>query len=290
MVDLHTHSTASDGEKSPSELVFAAKEAGLSVLALTDHDTVGGLEEAAFCAKKAGIIFVPGIEINVQWPTGEFHLLGLGLKTISGSLSALVNELKLRRINRNKEILGLLEKSGLSVSYQEFLQEVGQGHCEDTLGRPHIAAYLVKKKIVKDRQKAFDKYLSKGAPFFVDFDGAELGNAVKAVLDSGGLPVLAHPLSLYVGWGKIQGVLEGIKAAGVLGLEAWHPGAKEGECRRLERLAREMGFFVTAGSDFHGPNVRADRKLGKTAGGYKINDRFYFEELLPAFERFFSKK
>ncbi len=290
MVDLHTHSTASDGEKSPSELVLAAKEAGLSVLALTDHDTVGGLEEAASCAKKTGIIFVPGIEINVQWPTGEFHLLGLGLKTISGSLSALVDELKLRRINRNKEILGLLEKSGLSVSYQEFLQEVGQGHCEDTLGRPHIAAYLVKKKIVKDRQKAFDKYLSKGAPFFVDFDGAELGNAVKAVLDSGGLPVLAHPLSLYVGWGKIQGVLEGIKTAGVLGLEAWHPGAKEGECRRLERLAREMGFFVTAGSDFHGPKVRADRKLGKTAGGYKINDRFYFEELLPAFERFFPKK
>ena len=290
MVDLHTHSTASDGEKSPSELVLAAKEAGLSVLALTDHDTVGGLEEAASCAKKAGIIFVPGIEINVQWPTGEFHLLGLGLKTISGSLAALVDELKLRRINRNKEILGLLEKSGLSVSYQEFLQEEGQGHCEDTLGRPHIAAYLVKKKIVKDRQKAFDKYLSKGAPFFVDFDGAELGNAVKAVLDSGGLPVLAHPLSLYVGWGKIQGVLEGIKAAGVLGLEAWHPGAKEGECRRLERLAREMGFFVTAGSDFHGPNVRADRKLGKTAGGYKINDRFYFEELLPAFGRFFPEK
>ncbi len=101
---------------------------------------------------------------------------------------------------------------------------------------------------------------------------------------------MAHPLSLYVGWGKIQGVLEGIKTAGVLGLEAWHPGAKEGECRRLERLAREMGFFVTAGSDFHGPNVRADRKLGKTAGGYKINDRFYFEELLPAFERFFPKK
>lgn len=290
MVDLHTHSTASDGEKTPSELVLAAKEAGLSVLALTDHDTVGGLEEAASCAKMAGIIFVPGIEINVQWPTGEFHLLGLGLKTISGSLSALVDELKLRRINRNKEILGLLEKSGLSVSYQEFLQEVGQGHCEDTLGRPHIAAYLVKKKIVKDRQRAFDKYLSKGAPFFVDFDGAELGNAVKAVLDSGGLPVLAHPLSLYVGWGKIQGVLEGIKAAGVLGLEAWHPGAKEGECRRLERLAREMGFFVTAGSDFHGPNVRADRKLGKSAGGYKINDRFYFEELLPAFERFFPEK
>ncbi|MBR5096015.1 MAG: PHP domain-containing protein, partial [Treponema sp.] len=105
--------------------------------------------------------------------------------------------------------------------------------------------------------------------------------AVKAILDSGGLPVIAHPLSLYVGWSKIQGVLEGIKAAGVLGLEAWHPGAKENDCRRLEKMAREMGFFVTAGSDYHGPNVRGDRKLGRTAGGYKIDDRFYFEELLP---------
>ncbi len=157
----------------------------------------------------------------------------------------------------------------------------GEGHAEDTLGRPHIAAYMLQKKIVKTRQKAFDKYLSKGAPFYVDFEGAGLEEAVKAVLDSCGQPVLAHPLSLYVGWGKIQGVLRQIKDAGVAGLEAWHPGAKENDCRRLESLAREMGFFVTAGSDYHGPNVRGDRKLGRTAGGYKIDEKYYYEELLP---------
>ena len=281
MVDLHTHSTASDGEKSPSELVLSAKESGLGVLALTDHDTVDGLEEAATAAKSAGLVFVPGIEINVQWPTGEFHLLGLGLKEISASMKALIKSLKKNRIDRNKKILAALQNNGFEVSYEEFLESQGLGHSEDTLGRPHMAAYLTQKKIVKNRQKAFDKYLSKGAPFFVDFEGAALEDAVRAVLDSGGLPVIAHPLSLYVGWGKIGGVLGSIKDAGVQGLEAWHPGAKEGECRRLERLARELGFFVTAGSDFHGPNVRADRKLGKTAGGYKIDDRFYYEELLP---------
>ena len=281
MVDLHTHSTASDGEKSPSELVLSAKDSGLDVLALTDHDTVDGLEEAAKAAKSAGLVFVPGIEINVQWPTGEFHLLGLGLKEMSASMKALIKKLKENRVDRNKKILAALRNNGFEVSYEEFLESQSSGHSEDTLGRPHMAAYLTQKKIVKDRQKAFDKYLSKGTPFFVDFEGAALEDAVGAVLDSGGVPVIAHPLSLYVGWGKIGGVLGSIKDAGVQGLEAWHPGAKEGECRRLERLARELGFFVTAGSDFHGPHVRADRKLGKTAGGYKIDDRFYYEELLP---------
>ena len=278
---MHTHSTASDGEYSPSELVLAAKEAGLEALALTDHDSVDGLEEAAQAAKKAGIAFVPGIEINVQWPTGEFHLLGLGLKEISPSMAALIGGLKNRRVERNKKIFGLLQNEGLDISYEEFLAQSGLSHAENTLGRPHIAAYLQQKRIVRTRQKAFDKYLSKGTPFFVDFDGAELEEAVKAVLESGGVPVLAHPLSLYVGWGKIQGVLQGIKDAGALGLEAWHPGAKENDCRRLESLARQMGFLVTAGSDFHGPNTRGDRKLGKTAGGYKIDSRFYYEELLP---------
>ena len=281
MVDLHTHSTASDGEKSPSGLVFAAKESGLGVLALTDHDTVDGLEEAAEAAKEAGIVFVPGIELNIQWPTGEFHLLGLGLKEISASMKGLLASLKYNRIERNKKILAALANDGLEVTYEEFLQSQGTVHREDTLGRPHIAAYMVQKNIVKNRQKAFDKYLSKGTPFFVDFEGAELTAGVKAVLDSGGLPVIAHPLSLYVGWGKIEEVLRGIKAAGVQGLEAWHPGARENDCRRLEKMAKELGFFVTAGSDYHGPNVRADRKLGRTAGGYKIDDRYYYEELLP---------
>ncbi len=281
MVDLHTHSTASDGEKSPSELVLAAKESGLSVMALTDHDTVDGLEEAAEAAKEAGIVFVPGIELNIQWPTGEFHLLGLGLKEISASMKGLLASLKYNRIERNKKILAALANDGLEVTYEEFLQSQGTVHREDTLGRPHIAAYMVQKNIVKNRQKAFDKYLSKGTPFFVDFEGAELTAGVKAVLDSGGLPVIAHPLSLYVGWGKIEEVLRGIKAAGVQGLEAWHPGARENDCRRLEKMAKELGFFATAGSDYHGPNVRADRKLGRTAGGYKIDDRYYYEELLP---------
>lgn len=281
MVDLHTHSTASDGEKSPSELVFAAKESGLSVLALTDHDTVDGLQEASEAAKKAGMVFVPGIELNIQWPTGEFHLLGLGLKEMSASMKSLLWALKNNRIERNKKILAALANDGLDVAYGEFLQSQGTDHREDTLGRPHIAAYLVQKNIVKNRQKAFDKYLSKGTPFFVDFEGADLAAGVKAVLESGGLPVIAHPLSLYVGWGKIEDVLHGIKAAGVEGLEAWHPGAKENDCRRLEKMAKELGFFVTAGSDYHGPNVRGDRKLGRTAGGYKIDDRFYEEELRP---------
>lgn len=281
MVDLHVHSTASDGEKSPSDLLSLAKESGVGVLALTDHDTLDGLKEASLAAKKAGIVFVPGIELNIQWPTGEFHLLGLGLKKESASMKALLLKLQNNRVERNKKILFALQNQGLDANYEEFLKGQAAETPESSLGRPHIAAYLVQKRIVKTRQKAFDKYLAKGTPFFVDFEGAELEEGVQAVLDSGGLPVMAHPLSIYVGWSKIKGVLEGIRNRGVLGLEAWHPGAKENDCRRLESLARELGLFVTAGSDYHGPNVRGDRKLGKTAGGYKIDDRFYYQELLP---------
>ena len=165
MVDLHTHSTASDGEKSPSELVLSAKEAGLSVLALTDHDTVGGLEEAASCAKKAGIIFVPGIEINVQWPTGEFHLLGLGLKEISASMKALIKSLKKNRIDRNKKILAALQNNGFDFC----------GHHEKNIGRQQNSQR--KKNITEDLtdERSGDPVFHFSSPLFSRCQGEERG-------------------------------------------------------------------------------------------------------------------
>ena len=152
---------------------------------------------------------------------------------------------------------------------------------DSSIGRPHFAEYLKYKNIVKDNREAFEKYLGKGKPFYAERTGANLDEAIQAIVDSGGVPVIAHPLSLYVSWGHLDTILEDIHSRGVEGLEAYHPGASGHDCKRLEALAREHGIFVTAGSDFHGEKIRADRKLGHTADGKKIDDRFYYEELLP---------
>lgn len=285
MIDLHSHSSASDGLLSPADSARYAAAHNVTVWALTDHDTVSGLSEAALAAKSAGITFVPGVELNIEWPTGEFHLLGLGLTHCSPKLAAVTGRLLVDRKKRNEQIVEKMNADGVQVTLEDI-----QNHFNtQVLGRPHFADYLVYLRKVKRRQDAFDKYLAKGRPWFVDRAGADLEESVEAIISSGGVPVIAHPLSLYVSWGKIEPVLAEIHSRGVQGLEAYHPGARAGEAVRLEEMARRLGFFVTAGSDFHGEGVRADRHLGKTSGGKKIEDRFWTEELLPHLPSFDGK-
>lgn len=279
MIDLHSHSSASDGIFSPAEAAEYAIQKNLKVWALTDHDTVDGLFEAArVCAESdSGIIFVPGIEINVRWPTGEFHLLGLGLRRYSEGLKDVVADLTESRRVRNQQIVDLMNRDGIEVT----LDEIESKFSESQIGRPHFASYLMQIGKVKHRQEAFDRFLGKGRPYYVSHDGEDLDVAVEAVKSAGGIPVLAHPLSLYVSWGKMDETIEKIRNHGVEGLEAWHPAARINEGVKLEQLAKRLGMFVTAGSDFHGKGVRADRHLGKTSGDRKIEERFWFEELAP---------
>jgi len=278
MIDLHSHSTASDGSLSPSELVSYAASKGVTVLALTDHDTLDGLAECGTACKNSGITFVPGVELNIDWPIGEFHLLGLSLKAVSPSLTALLKDLQESRIERNRKIVETMNNDGIPVSFEALSKH----YDTKSLGRPHIADFLVKNKIVKTAQQAFDRFLGKGRPYYVGRQGLDLDEAISAIVDSGGIPVLAHPMSLYVSWGKIEPVLTDLFARGIKGLEAWHPGARVAECMRLEEMGRKLGFFITAGSDFHGEQVRKDRKIGHTAGMKKIDNRFWTEELEPA--------
>ena len=279
MIDLHSHSSASDGICSPQKAAEYAIQKNLKVWALTDHDTVEGLSEAArTCAEsESEIIFVPGIEINVSWPTGEFHLLGLGLRKYSEELKDVVANLTESRRRRNQEIVERMNKDGIEVT----LEEIESQFSESQIGRPHFAGYLMQIGKVRHRQEAFDRFLGKGRPYYVSHEGENLDVAVEAIRSSGGIPVLAHPLSLYVSWGKMDETIEKIRNHGVEGLEAWHPAARINEGFKLEELAHKLGMFVTAGSDFHGRGVRADRHLGKTSGDRKIEDRFWFEELAP---------
>lgn len=273
MIDLHTHSTCSDGVLSPSELVKHAFSKNIKVLALTDHDTIEGLSEAKIQSEELGITFVPGVELNIDWPKGEFHLLGLGLKNPSEQLLKILNDLQKDRDSRNAQIIEKMKEAGFDADLKE-IQSKFKTCC---LGRPHFAAYMVEKKIVKTRQQAFDKYIGKNCPWYIPRLGANLDDSIQAIKDSGGISVMAHPLSIYVSWGKIFPVMQDLKERGIVGLEAYHPGARVGSCIRLEELARELGFIVTAGSDYHGEAVRADRKIGHTCGGRKIDDRFWDE-------------
>lgn len=274
MIDLHTHSTASDGTFSPGDLVNKAVSQKLKVLAITDHDTVAGLEEAKKASQNQDIIFIPGIELNIQWSTGEFHLLGLGLKQVSDDLNSIITYLQRQRETRNQKIVELLNKDGFEMTMAELIDRFET----ESIGRPHIAQMMVEKGYVKQRQQAFDNFLGKGRKYYVDRAGADLSMASKAIKNSGGVPVHAHPLSLYLSINTLETTMEEIKAKGVMGLEAYHPAIRVSQGQQLEKIARKLDMFVTAGSDYHG-KVRADRHLGKTAGNEKINDRFYFEEL-----------
>ena len=268
MIDLHVHTTASDGQYTPSQIIEFAHDKNIGVIAITDHDTVAGIDEGRKAAKKLGITFVPGTELNISFPTGEFHLLGLGFKQISPSLTILLDNLVKNRELRNVQIIEKMREGGVDITLEEM-----QADFPDTvLGRPHFAAELVKKKVVKTRQQAFDRYLAKGRPWYVQRVGSNLDEAIVAIKESGGVPVIAHPMSLYLSWGKLPDALQDFYERGVMGLEAFHPGARVTECLRLEELAQKIGFFVTAGSDFHGEKIRADRKLGHTCGGRKIED------------------
>ena len=282
MIDLHTHSTASDGSYSPTALMVEAAKRGVTAIALTDHDTIGGLPEAALAAVERDIRFIPGVELEITWNQGgEFHLLGLGLNSPTPAFKAAIEELARVRLERNMEIIEKMNKAGISVSYNDVVAIANDGispagnfeTAGHSIGRPHFAAFLAKQRIVKNRKQAFSRYLGKGKPFYIPKAGLEFERAVEVVKESGGIAVLAHPMSLYVAWGRLPDLIKNLKENGLDGLEAWHPNAKVSSCRRLEELGRKLCLIITAGSDFHG-EARPDRKLGITAGGRKIDEAF----------------
>jgi predicted metal-dependent phosphoesterase TrpH len=281
MIDLHTHSNVSDGDLNPAELIAAAAGRGLSAIALTDHDTIQGLKSAEETAAKYAIRFIPGIELEIAWPAsqGEFHLLGLGLTRPSPAFLTAVDSLARFREVRNRKILDRLRAlAGIHADYEEVRSFSGGG----SVGRPHFASFLISRGLVKNHEQAFTQYLGRGKPLFVPKTALEFDRAAALIKESGGIAVLAHPMSLYVAWGRLPDFVRNLKDRGLDGLEAWHPTAKPRACKRLEALGRSLGLYITEGSDFHG-EVRPDRKLGHSSGDRQIADSVL--EAIPVITR-----
>jgi len=275
-VDLHTHSSASDGELSPAALIEKARALGLSTVALTDHDTVSGIVEARGAAAQAGIEFIPGIEIEIDFDPGEFHLLGYGIDPASHPLLEATRRLAEARHERNAAILERIAAAGLPLD----TADIAHLSRESYVGRPHLADLLVEARCARSRQDAFDRYLGKGRPFYIKKSCLSLEEALSVIRAAGGVAVVAHPYSLFVSKAMLGRLFSEWKEMGIGGIEAYHPTAKYGQCVILERMARERGMFVTAGSDFHG-KARPECGLGRTAGTMPIDRRFR-DELVGA--------
>lgn len=270
MIDLHSHTTASDGSLTPTELIHLAKNVGLSAVAVTDHDTVGGLREASDEAARTGIEFVPGIEISVDFKPGQFHLLGFFIDRDHGEFNDRLQALQDNRVNRNIVMARKLASLGLPITLDDIVAEAGG----DQVGRPHMAKALVKKGIVETTQEAFDRFLADGAAAHVPKMKLEPAAAIEMVHLAGGVAILAHPKFLRISdEGDLATVLAGFKDAGLDGIEAYYSQHNSPETDTYLRLARRFNFLISAGSDYHGvtkPHVHLGRIYQNEAGDPEI--------------------
>jgi 3',5'-nucleoside bisphosphate phosphatase len=269
MTDLHTHSSASDGTLSPIELVQYAAKKGVSIFALTDHDTVAGLDQAIKCASEYDITLIPGIEMEITCPTGEFHMLGLGIKDWTSGLLPVLARLKIYRKERNKKILHKIQNHGIPVLYRDV--EVLAGG--EIVGRMHFAQLLIQHKLVKSIREAFTRYLGNGLPFYEERQTLAADEAIDAIHKAGGKAVIAHPYSLHISWTNLENKLYELKQLGLDGIEAFHSNIPPGKSERYRKLAERIGLVLSAGSDFHGAS-RPDRQIGRIWHGEKIQDSF----------------
>ena len=255
-IDLHTHTTASDGSLSPTALVQKAREIGLTALAVTDHDTIGGLAEAAAAAHGLGLDFLPGVELSVEDKDGRFHLLGYGFDPEYPELTETLSALRRSRAERNTQMAAKMEALGLPVTMDD-VRDAAQKHSTDgeteVIARPHFAQALINKGIVSSTQEAFDKYLASGKPLYQAKEVLTPADAIALLHRAGGVAVIAHPGLIPLSEDALAARVASLHdAAGLDGIEALYSQHSAADTERFLEMARRHGLLVTGGSDFHG--------------------------------------
>ena len=258
-IDLHVHTTGSDGTCSPAEVIALAKEKGLAAIAVTDHDGVGAYREAAEAGERLGVEVVPGIEISTKFYTDKeqnkgyaVHILGYFIDVDSPELKPVLEWVVHDRDNRNRKMVELMQADGLPITYEYMQQRFGE-----IVGRPHFAEYLVEQGLAESIQDAFDKYVEKGRKYWLPRQFLSIERSIEIIALAGGVPVLAHPFQYKRDDAGLRELIEHCIASGLKGMECRYSGYTEEMSGYLEALADEYRLLKTGGSDFHGSNKPA---------------------------------
>jgi predicted metal-dependent phosphoesterase TrpH len=254
-VDLHIHSTSSDGQLSPAEVVRKSAEARLTVIALTDHDTVDGIIPALEAARAfPRLKVIPGVEINTDVPTGEAHVLGYFIDYTRPELQTTLNRMRDSRYKRAQGMVTKLRNLGAPIEWGHVQEIAG----DSPIGRPHIAQAMLAIGYITSFKEAFTKYISRNGPAYVERDKMSPVEAVELVLRANGLPVLAHPLTI----SDPETMVIELKAAGLVGMEVYYKDYTEAETSRLVSLAKRHNLITTGGSDYHGLDDSTETMIG----------------------------
>lgn len=246
MIDLHIHSTLSDGTMSPLEIITTAQRRGVTALSITDHDTMAAYPEAMALGEEHGVEVIPGIEITSHHQQLSLHLLGFGLHHDSATLSRGLKTIQEARHERNRRIMDKLNGFNLGITMADLPQGNGQ------TGRPHIARLLVQRKVVQNEQEAFARFLRKDGAAYVQRQLLPVAHAIAMIREAGGLAVLAHPGTLKLTDASLATLVRELTGLGLAGIEVHHPMNSEKMVRFLEKLCHSCGLIATGGSDLHG--------------------------------------
>lgn len=245
--DLHAHTTASDGDLTPAELVSLAQTRGLKALAITDHDTLLGVPEGLRAGASLGLQVIPGIEISAINEPGTLHMLGY-FSAHPKALEEDLGKVQQGRLDRFPKIICKLNELGCMVTLEEVSVIAGEAQ----IGRPHIAKALIARGYVKDFDEAFDRWLGKGKPAYVEKEKLDAEEAIKLILKHGGVPVLAHPFTLEIADESLKDFIVQAKDYGLMGIEVYYPQHSHAQMRLYRDIARSLGLIATGGTDFHG--------------------------------------
>lgn len=265
MVDLHVHSTESDGTCTPAELAALAKRAGLSAFALTDHDTCAGVPAAKEAADALGIELIPGIELSTDYHGKEVHIVGLAIDTGNETLLRETEKFRKGRDDRNALMVEALQKEGFPITMEELYKE----NPDCVVTRANIARFLYDHGCIGSIREAFDRYIGDHCKCYVGRLKVPSADAVRLIRQAGGAAILAHPLLYGMGTDTLQGMIDELKEAGLDGLEAIYSTYTAGEERQMKQLAAKNGLLISGGSDFHGANKPSIR-LGVGRGQLRV--------------------
>jgi hypothetical protein len=283
-IDLHTHSTFSDGASTPAALVAEARAAGLAAIALTDHDTCDGLAEFLAAGQEQGVETLAGVEVSVEYNARTVHMLGYGIRPGDEHFRAVLRKLVEGRNERNVQMIRKLQLLGIRID----LEEVKAFATEQIVGRPHVAQILIQKRVVRTFEEAFDRYLGRGRPAYCERFRFTPEETIRLIAGAGGLSVLAHPQYICASPDALAALLARLKQAGLAGIEAYYTDHTDEQIRLYLAMAERFGLLATGGTDYHGV-IKPGVALGWGQGSLRIPYAL-LERLREALEAVQSKQ